>query len=150
MLILELINSKTEHRLRLNICHQAPIRLRVKHLMPHRRALWMIHGIVHNVTNEPPARAFLQVCTVQRTIRRIAIGSLSNSFDDVRGRALTVRHARSTQVVFGIGADAHRRKLVLSVNHFVQRLCNARGAALLEITWATAFIAACPSPRASV
>jgi hypothetical protein len=60
--------------------------------------------IVHNVTNEPPARAFLPVGIVQRTIRRIAIGSLGNSFDDVRGchirRVLTVRHAQSTQVVF--------------------------------------------------
>ena len=96
-------------------------------------ALWMTHGIVHNVTYEPPARAFLQVCTVHRTIRRIAIGSLGNSFDDVRGchirRLLTVRHARSTQVVFGIDADAHGRKLVLPVNHFVQRPCKARGAA---------------------
>jgi hypothetical protein len=73
--------------------------------MPHSRALWMIHGIVHNVTNEPPARAFLQICTVQRTLRRIAIGSLGNSFDDVRGchirRVLTVRHARSTQMYSG-------------------------------------------------
>lgn len=72
-------------------------------------------------------------CAVQRTIRRIAIGSLGNSFDDARDyrirRVLTVRHARSTQVVFRIGADAHRRKLVLPVNHFVQSLCKTRRAA---------------------
>jgi len=83
----------------------------------------MIRGVIHDVAKEPSTRAFLEVCIVQRAIRRIAIGSSGNRIDDVRGRhirrVLTVGHARSSEVVLGIRADAHRRELVLPVDHFV-------------------------------
>ena len=70
--------------------------------------------------------------TYRSTARPSSDGAGGNGIDDVLGcyvrRVLSVRHARSSPLVFGIRRDAHRRELVLPVDHLVQCACDTRSA----------------------
>ena len=109
---------------------------RIKHLMADRGAHRMIERILHNMAEEPAARTLFEVGVIESAVCRITVRSRHDGIHDICGIqlrwVLRISDARRRKVVLGIRAVAHRRKLVLPIDHVVQSVRESGSAHPIE------------------
>jgi hypothetical protein len=88
----------------------------------------VIHRIVHDMIEEPPAGGVLEVGVVMGTLCGVVGRSAAKALRDTLAVSVLRVAVAGFEVKFWVGWHAHGRKLVFAVNHIMQRMREADSA----------------------